>query len=120
MFGVFKDHLNNACDKWLAEIASKGETRIDIATVFLDIYARSINHICFGKDMNDDVFDFNYFDVQEDSFTFKKVTMKDAVHNAIKQVSENIGRGLKRPFNAMVKFFLHYDLPDKAFVEKLN
>ena len=31
MAGVFKEHLNKECDKWMAEIEKKGETRMDMA-----------------------------------------------------------------------------------------
>ena len=45
---VFKEHLTLACDRWLAEIAKDGETRINIAEDFEIINADTINHICFG------------------------------------------------------------------------
>ena len=62
MVSVFKEHLNISCDKWLAEIAKNGETRINIAVEFERIFAHSINHICFGEDFNDDKFDFQVYD----------------------------------------------------------
>ena len=43
MLDIFKKHLNFSCDKWLSEIAEKGETRINIAEEFERIFAHSIN-----------------------------------------------------------------------------
>ena len=63
MVGVFKEHLNISCDKWLAEIAQNGgSTRIDISVEFERIFAHTINHICFGEDLNDERFDFQCYD----------------------------------------------------------
>ena len=70
MIVVFKEHLNIACDKWLAEIASNsGTTKIDISEEFERIFAHTINHICFGEDLNDDKFDFHVYDPVKDTFT---------------------------------------------------
>ena len=48
MLDVFKHHLNKKCDKWLAEIESKGETKIDISVEFERLFADTIINICFG------------------------------------------------------------------------
>ena len=58
MAEVFKQHVNNSCDKWLAQLKQEPEIRINIAEEFERIYAHAINHICFGEDFNDDKFDF--------------------------------------------------------------
>ena len=63
MADVFKEHLNIECDKWMAEIEQKGEARIDISSAFERIFAHTINHICFGEDLNDDKFMFSYLDL---------------------------------------------------------
>ena len=62
MMEVFKEHLNHSLDKWLAEVESQGQTRIDISVEFERIFAHTINHIAFGEDLNDDKFDFNCYD----------------------------------------------------------
>ena len=70
MLNVFKEHLNKSCDKWLAEIeANGGETQIDITHEFERIFAHSINHICFGEDLNDEKFDFNAYDPDTKTYT---------------------------------------------------
>ena len=57
MIGVFKKYINVSCDKWLSEIAKNdGKTKIDISVEFERIFAHTINHICFGEDLNDDKF----------------------------------------------------------------
>ena len=81
MANVFKEHLNKACDKWLAEIEQKGKTRINIAEVFEHIFAETISHICFGKNYNDDKFNWNLYDRQKDIFIETKVSMKEAMGN---------------------------------------
>ena len=66
MAEIFKEHLNESCDKWLSQIeeSKDGETRINIAVEFERIYAHTINHICFGEDFNDDKFDFNMLAIE--------------------------------------------------------
>ena len=49
MIDVFKEHLSEACDRWLSEIVKDGETRINIAEVFENINTDVIIHICFGQ-----------------------------------------------------------------------
>ena len=68
MANVFKEHLNIECDKWLAEIEKKGETRMDISTVFERIFGHTINHICFGEDFNDIKFNILIYDVEKDTW----------------------------------------------------
>ena len=62
MAAVFKEHLNASCDKWLEEIEQKGEARVNLTHAFERIFAHTINHICFGEDLNDDRFMFNFYD----------------------------------------------------------
>ena len=82
MISVFKEHLNASCDKWLAEIAKNGgTTKIDISVEFERIFAHTINHICFGEDLNDDRFDFHVYDPIKNTFAPKKVSMREAIHN---------------------------------------
>ena len=82
MLNVFKEHVNASCDKWLDEIAKNGkETKIDISVEFERMFAHTINHICFGQDMNDEKFDFLYYDKATDSFSPKTVSMREAIHN---------------------------------------
>ena len=80
MADVFKGHLNIECDKWMAEIEQKGEARIDISSAFERIFAHTINHICFGEDLNDDKFMFFYYDIQANSWTERMVSMREAMH----------------------------------------
>ena len=87
MVGVFKEHLNISCDKWLAEIAQNGgSTRIDISVEFERIFAHTINHICFGEDLNDERFDFQCYDKVSETFTPKKVSMREAIHDLSSQM----------------------------------
>ena len=85
MTEVFKHHLNTSCDKWLSEIAASqdGETRIDIAVEFEKIFAYTINHISFGENVNDDLFDFLVLTIADKKWTFteKKVSLREAIHN---------------------------------------
>ena len=82
MTGVFQQYLNKSCDKWLNEIkANGGETRIDISHEYERIFAHATNHICFGEDFNDDMFDFHYYDLKTGTFIDKKVSMRVAIHN---------------------------------------
>ena len=76
MIGVFKLHLNKSCDKWLAEIASNGETRIDISCEFERIFAHTINHVCFGEDYNDDRFEIFFYEHSTKTFSKKLVSMR--------------------------------------------
>ena len=85
MAEVFKQHLNISCDKWLSEIAASkdGETRIDIAVEFEKIFGHTINHICLGENINDDLFDFHVLTIADEKWTFteKKITLREAIHN---------------------------------------
>ena len=85
MAEVFKEHVNTSCDKWLAEIAANkdGETRIDIAVEFERIYGHTINHICFGEDINGDEFDFWILKIEKQKYiwTEERVTLRAAIHN---------------------------------------
>ena len=67
MAEVFKQHVNQSCDRWLAQLAQSAEKeiRINIAQEFERIYAHTINHICFGEDFNDDKFDFLLMELTE-------------------------------------------------------
>ena len=85
MTGVFQQHLNKSCDKWLSEIKANGETRIDISVEYERVFAHATNHICFGEDFNDDKFDFDYYNVTTREFAMKKVSMREAVQNIAKQ-----------------------------------
>ena len=51
MSEIFKLHLNEACDRWQAEIDLKGEARIDMNSEFVKIYGHTINHITLGEDI---------------------------------------------------------------------
>ena len=84
MVNVFKEHLNISCNKWLAEIEKTGSARINIAEEFERVNAHAMNHICFGEDLNDDKFDFLYYDALKYTFTERKVSMREAIHNLTK------------------------------------
>ena len=76
MVRVFKEHLSIACDQWLADIKMHGKARIDISQEFERLFSHTINHICFGEDLNDDMFDWLYYDRAFRVFTEKKVSMR--------------------------------------------
>ena len=61
MGGVFKEHLNIACDRWKSKIEKKGQARIDISFVFKRIFDDTITHICFGDNFSDDRFPIFYY-----------------------------------------------------------
>ena len=79
MVGVTKNHLNIACDKWVAEIEAKGETRIDITVEFERIFAHTINHIAFGTDLNDERFNFLFYEKSTDTWTDRKCSFREAI-----------------------------------------
>ena len=81
MGGVFKEHLNAACDRWRSKIEKKGEARIDISKVFERIFAHTITHICFGDDFNDDRFMIFYYNPNSGKFTEQEVNVTEAMHN---------------------------------------
>ena len=76
MIGVFKEHLNIHCNRWMSCIKKEGKARIDISIEFEKLFAHTINHICFGEDFNDDKFEFMYYNRATDNFTQKKVSMR--------------------------------------------
>ncbi len=79
---VVKEHIKQATDKWLREITQNGgETKINISVEFERIFAHSINHICFGIDLNDDKFDFELYDTRTDTFAMAKVSLRQAMIN---------------------------------------
>ena len=81
MIGIVKQHTEIQYRKWMAEIEKHGEHRIDISQEFERINAHALNHICFGVDNNDDKFDFIYYDKYSDTFTERKVSMREAMSN---------------------------------------
>ena len=62
MSEIFKMHLNQACDRWQAEIEEKGEARVDINAEFVRFYGNNINHITLGEDIQNEKFEFHEFD----------------------------------------------------------
>ena len=85
MVEVTKEHINHACDKWMAEIEAKGGARIDITEEFERIFAHAINHVAFGTDMNDEKFDFLYYDKETDTYTDRKCSFREAIGTQFKQ-----------------------------------
>ena len=81
MVTVTKKHINYACNKWLAEIEAKGEARIDITVEFERIFAHAINNVAFGTDMNDDKFDFLFYDKEADTYVERKCSFREAIGN---------------------------------------
>ena len=102
MAGVFKEHLNKECDKWMAEIEKKGETRMDMASAFERIFAHTINHICFGEDLNDDEFMFFYYDPEKNSFTERMVSMREAMHSMTKQLIVMLTNKMTHPITGPI------------------
>ena len=81
MAEVFKKYLNEAQDRWMAEIEEKGEARIDMTNVFERIYNNTITHINYGAEgFNDHKFMIQYYDALKDTFTEREVSMREAVH----------------------------------------
>ena len=81
MAEVFKKYLNEAQDKWMAEIEEKGEARIDMTNAFERIFNNTITHINFGAEgFNDDTFMFLYYDQMKDTFEEREVSLREAIH----------------------------------------
>ena len=83
MTEVFKEHMTIACNSWMDEISKNGVARIDITSAFERIFSHTINHICFGEDINDNKFVINYYNQNSDKskWTEKEVSMREAMHN---------------------------------------
>ena len=109
MAGVYKKHLNDSCDKWLAEIAEKGEARVNLPHAFERIFAHTINHICFGEDLNDDKFMFNFFDYKTRTFSERKLSMREAMANISKQCFEGFNIKLNHPIGGPMSMLFGLD-----------
>ena len=107
---VYKEHLNNACSKWQEEISQKGEARINITEEFESILGHTINHICFGEDHEDDTFDFLIYNVDSDSFSKQKVTLRKAMHNLSKQAFTKYTKKLSNPISGFLKILFDIDV----------
>ena len=110
MAGVYKEHLNDSCDKWLAEIEEKGEARINLPHAFERIFAHTINHICYGEDLNDDKFMFLFWDVKTRTFAERKVSMREAMANISKQCFEGFNIKLNHPIGGPMSILFGMDL----------
>ena len=60
--------------------------KVDISIAFERIFGHTINHICFGDDFNDEMFMYFWYDFLTDSWTEKKVNIREATNNLTKLV----------------------------------
>lgn len=67
------------------------------------VFAHTINHICFGEDFNDDKFVIQYYDKRSDTFTEKKVSMREAMHNMAVQIIETYSKQMAHPISGIAK-----------------
>ena len=109
MAGVFKEHVNIECDKMLADIEKKGEARMDISVVFERIFGHTINHICFGEDYNDIKFMILCYDTEKDTWTEKRVSMRECLHNLTTQVILMFGKKLTHPITGPANLLFGQD-----------
>ncbi len=112
---MFKEHLNSACTRRQAEIAQSGQTRINISEEFEIIVARTISHICFGEDNEDDTFDFLIYDIGSDSFSLEKVTLRKAMLNLSKQAFTAFSKKLSNPISGLLKILFNIDVEIGAY-----
>ena len=120
MLGVFKAHMNTSTDKWLADIAKNGETRIDLRAEVERVYAHTINHLCFGEDFNDDKFDFHFFDLVSHSFSTKKCSMREAIHNMTLQSLRSYIERMKHPITGPINILFGTKMEMGDFFTKLR
>ena len=86
MLKAKKHHLYNSIRRWKEDMDKNGgETRVDISKAFEIVNADAINHICFGMSVENDTFDFLYMDEKTNTFSEKKVNIRQAIHNLSKQ-----------------------------------
>ena len=105
MIGIVKHHTVKQFKPWISAIEKNGEHRINAMEVFERINAYSLNHICFGLDNNDDMFDFLWYDRNTDTFTEKKVTITEAVPNLSIQCMVRRFRRLSSPVGILWLLF---------------
>lgn len=120
MIGVFRQHLQGSIDKWQAEITARGETRIDITVEFERIFAHTINHICFGEDFNDDKFDFHLYNKATDSFTWQKVSMRQAISNMTTLMIGAYVRQLENPITGPLNILFGVRLELGSYFKKMR
>ena len=86
MLKAKKHHLYNSIRRWKEDMDKNGgETRVDISKAFEIVNADAINHICFVMSVENDTFDFLYLDEKTNTFSEKKVNIRQAIHNLSKQ-----------------------------------
>ena len=106
MLQVYKYHMNIACDRWNAEIAEKGSVRINAMVEFERIHSHFMNHICFGIDVNDELFDFNVLDEKAKTWSVQKCSMREAVNNMFTQAMELFLARMSHPILGPMNFLL--------------
>ena len=73
MLEVLKDQIGLKITQWKSEIAAnpEGTTQINIAHEFSAIFSQNLMVICFGEDMSDHKFEFEFM-VDRTNKTFEK------------------------------------------------
>lgn len=110
MVEVLKEHIGLQYRKWISEIEKNGEHCIDIASEFERINAHKLNHIMFGEDLNDDKFDFLYYDNVADTFTERKVSMRECISNMSVQCINRLKKQLMNPVTGIAFMLFQTDV----------
>ena len=106
MVSVFKSYMSNATRKWSDEATKIGFARINIAEEFERIHAHFMSNICFGKDLNDDRFDFFVMDPDNFTFTERKVSMREALKNMLFQCNAHMVQKFTHPIGGILNLLL--------------
>ena len=98
--------MNERVANWKREIAESGDgtTRINIAYEFSDIFAKNMIKICFGRDMMDRKFKFDFMtDKSKPAFETRDVTLLEALNNVFEQLTLLV---MSRTLNPISLIFL--------------
>ena len=106
MLEILKTNIDKVAQKWLQEIKENGECRIDITEELEKVSANSISHVCFGRDVSDDTFDWLYYDPKDGTWTEKKVGLRVAIRNMIKLCLTKLYKDLSSPLTSMPKILI--------------
>ena len=82
MLDLLKDKLQGMITKWSEDIAKSPEkmTVIDLEHVFMDLFTREINHICFGEDVTDTMLVDMQFRLRIGGFERRTLNLPKAIH----------------------------------------
>ena len=117
MVEILKEHIQLQYRSWISQIEKNGEHRINIAEEFERINAHALSHICFGEDLNDDRFDLFVYDVKTDTFTERKVSMREAISNMTTQCLVRFRKNFTNPVTGLLQLLFQVDVAFGQFEE---